>query len=93
LQSRSPYINDINGKSSINGFDQHGTYQNGHHGSAAATNGHSVTPVANGVVTNGSITDGSGTNGAAHDTAVPALAQHAVTPNGAEVAQPSGVES
>jgi glycosyltransferase involved in cell wall biosynthesis len=78
LQSHSPYVN---GNNAVNGLYHNGLYQNGHN-----LNG------TNGVKTNGVVTTGM-TNALSTGIAVPAISQHVVTPNGAEVVQPSGVES
>jgi hypothetical protein len=79
LQSHSPYVN---GNSSVNGI-----YHNGHHHGGKVE--YSL-PV-NGVAANG---HGNGHNGGlVNGLAVPAIPQNVVNPSGAEVVQPSGMES
>lgn len=76
-------MKDIHLQSSpyINGNNSvNGIYQNGHH--------------ANGVKLNGAKVNGAKVNGvAAKSMAVPAISKQVVTPNEADVVQPSGVES
>jgi glycosyltransferase involved in cell wall biosynthesis len=77
LQNHSPYIN---GNRSAPGIYQNGSQQNG-----ASQNGHYTNGLGtNGVKVNGVVTTG---------TAVPAVPHTVVAPNGAEIVQPSSVES
>ncbi len=80
LQSHSPYVN---GDRVANGLYQQGAFRYGtvNGNGAHATNG------THGVVA------GPHANSLHNGMAVPAMTPHIVTPSGAEVAQPSGVES
>ena len=81
LQSHSPYIN---GNSSVNGLYQNGPSQNG-----ANQNGHRL----NGVVTNGVGVNGVAVAGVVAGSIAVPITTHVVAPGGADVVQPSGVES
>jgi glycosyltransferase involved in cell wall biosynthesis len=81
LQNHSPYVN---GNSSANGIYQSGIDQNsnslnGNHQNGAYQNGHS--------------SNGSGTTTHSNGVTVPAISPNVVTPNGAEVVQPSSIDS
>jgi hypothetical protein len=101
LQSHSPYVT---GNNSVNGLYQNGSYPNGQYANGHGANGNG----ANGNGANGNSANGHGTSGAVlqgatlnsvvagtmpSGMAVPTLSQPTVTPKGAEVVQPSGVES
>ena len=81
LQRHSPYVN---GESAVNGLDVNGSYANGH-----LVNGQH----GNGQNGSGQNINGVKVNGIAGGLAVPTMSTHVVTPNGAEVVQPTGVES
>jgi glycosyltransferase involved in cell wall biosynthesis len=85
LQNHSAYVN---GNNAVNGI-----YQNGNHQNSAYENG----AYQNGGLQNGHYANGSGipavANGSVPGVAVPAISPNVGTPNGAEVVQPSTIES
>lgn len=89
VQRHSPYIN---GQSSAAGIYYTVIYHTSNHHDGVYHNGHGNGAVTNGVATNTITPSAVGANAATVGGVVP-LPNNMVTPTGAEVVQPSGVES